>query len=117
MPYLLFCINTFVPVVNEDSFQTPAFQKTYAALMYSPTPTLEEAQDNSASDSEDDNDVKHQILDVCASHRTIPRRSESQSTESTETPEPESNEADSEPEAKPAAPCLALNGVACIAAG
>ena len=90
--------------MNEDSFQTPAFQKTCAALMYSPTPTLEEAQDNSASESEDgdDNDVKRQILDVCASHRTIPRRSESQSTKNTEIPEPESNEADSEPEAKPA---------------
>ena len=65
----------------EDSFKTPAFQKTSTALMFSPTPTLEEdAQDSSAceesenTDSDDNGIMQNQFLDVCESHLIIPQK-------------------------------------------
>ena len=98
--HIVFYHYVYVAIVIEDSFQTPAFQKTLSALMCSPTPTVEEAQDNTASESDnaDDNDVENQMLDVCDSHRNIPRTCDPELTK--DTPIPESNEHDAEPEAK-----------------
>ena len=100
----------------EDSFKTPAFQKTSTALMFSPTPTLEEdAQDSACEESEntdsDDNGImQNQFLDVCESHLIIPPKKykpeEEEEARVSPTSEPECFEAkadgdsDAEAEAK-----------------